>query len=303
MTLLSGDLTTPQRVANWFASPLTLPSTILTQLITSMSTMIQGKLNRARTFSQSFVRVFDGVGNMQIVLPDYPVTSVQSVQIGQRVIPPSILPLSGSAQPAGSNPGYGYRYIPWSGNLPGSPAVLEFAGGYFNQGAQNVRVQYTAGYLIQNEAWEITSGSGMNVVVLQPLGVWCRDNGVTLVDGTVLTPVTSGPPLGNDYVTPTDANPGAYTFSTATVGKEVLISYSFIPASLEEACIQMVAERYSYRSRVGDISKSLGGQETMRFFRGNTGMPWGRTGSLPPEVMDLLNDYISVLPPDIGAPL
>jgi hypothetical protein len=64
-----------------------------------------------------------------------------------------------------------------------------------------------------------------------------------------------------------------------------------------------VAERYAYRSRVGDISKSLGGQETMQFFRGNTGRPWSRTASLPPEVMDLINPYINVLPPTIGAPV
>jgi hypothetical protein len=65
----------------------------------------------------------------------------------------------------------------------------------------------------------------------------------------------------------------------------------------------MVVERYSYRGRVGDISKSLGGQETIRYMRGNSGRPWNTSSSLPPEVMDMIQPYISVLPPTIGSPL
>jgi hypothetical protein len=301
MTLASGDLTTPQRVSNWLASPPALPSVILSQLITSMSTVICGKLNRARTFSQTFTRTFDGVGNMQIVLPDYPVTKIVSVQNGQASVPQSILASPGLP---GSSPGYGYRCILWNGNLPGAPSVLEFAGGAFYVGAQNIKVTYVAGYLIQSELQTVSDPeSGPPIAqVDMPLGVWCRDGGVTLLDGTPLTAVTIR--VGNnEYIPPTDANPGLYTFSADLIGVPVLITYSFVPAALEEATIQMVAERYSYRSRVGDISKSLGGQETMRFFRGNTGRPWSNTSSLPPEVMDFIWDYVSVLPPVIGAPL
>ena len=45
----------------------------------------------------------------------------------------------------------------------------------------------------------------------------------------------------------------------------MLVSYSYIPADIEDACINMVAERYNYKSRIGYISKSLGGQETVTF--------------------------------------
>lgn len=293
MTLLSGDLTTPNRVATWMASAPTLPSNIINQLITSMTALIYGKLNRARLYSQIFTRVFDGVGNMQLVLPDWPVTAVKTLQQGSQLIQPSAL---------SSSPGYGYRFIPWSGNLPGDPSVIEFVGGYFYTKPQNVQVVYQAGYLIQNEIASVPTSVAYTITVQQPLGLWCRDNGVSYVNGAALVPVLSTPTQGQ-YIPPTDTAPGLYTFSSTDAGAALSISYSFIPADLEEACIQMIAERYSYRGRIGEISKSLGGQETIRFLRGSSGAPYGSTSALPPEVMDLINPYISVIYPAIGAPL
>lgn len=302
MSLLAGDLTTPARVNTWLANGLTLPSPILSQLIPSMTALIYNKLNRARGYSQTFQRTFDGVGNMQLVLPDYPVTAISAVQVGKAVIQRSVIPLGDAAQPANTGYGYGYRWVPWSGNLPGDPVVLEFAGGFFWQGAQNVQVTYTAGYLISSEPWTIPA-TPFQITVLQPQGVWCRDNGVVnATTGATMTAVASAPTTGQ-YIAPTDAAPGVYTFSSADEGVPVLISYSFIPADLEEACIQMIAERLSYRGRIGEISKSLGGQETIRFARGAMGPPYNRTSALPPEVMDLITPYISVIPPAIGAPV
>lgn len=303
MTLAAGDLTTPQRVAAWMANAPALPSPVLSQLVSSMTALIYSKLNRARLYNQVFTRVFDGVGNMQIVLPDWPVTSIISVQQGQCLIPQSVIPPSGQAQPPNTSPCYGYRIVPWNGNLPGDPAVLDFIGGYFYVSPQNITVTYNAGYLIPKEAQTIPAAPGPYIVtVSQPQGIWCRDNGVTYADGTAMTPVKILTGAGQ-YIPPTDDLPGVYTFDAADAGASVLISYSFVPADLEEACIQMVVERYSYRSRVGEISKSLGGQETVRFMRGGGGAPWNGTASLPPEVMDLIWPYVSVLPPAVGAPL
>jgi hypothetical protein len=303
MTLLAGDLTTQARVATWMSAGPTPPSSILQQLIGSMTALIYGKLNRARLYSQIFTRIFDGVGNMQIVLPDWPVTKIVSVQQGAAVIPLSVLPMPNSPQPSGTNPGYGYRYVPWQGNLPGDPAVIEFVGGFFYTRPQNVKITYQAGYAVSDEPWTVPAISPWQVTVLQQQGIWSRDGGVVYADtGVALVPVATGPTVGQ-YIPPTDANPGLYTFAAADAGAAVLISYSFIPADLEEACIQMVAERYTYRSRVGVLSQSLGGQETMRYLRGGAGRPWSGTSSLPPEVMDLIWPYCSVTPPAIGAPV
>lgn len=240
---------------------------------------------------------------MQLVLPDYPVTQIISVQQGAAFIPPSVLPVANQPYPVGTAPGYGYRFIPWAGNLPGDNAVLELNGGYFWTAPQNIRVMYVAGYLEQNEAQTVPDNVPWQITVNQPQGIWSRDNGVTYaLSGLALTPVKTitGP---GQYIAPPDTAPGLYTFGVGDEGAALLFNYSFIPADLEEACVQMVVERYNYRTRVGEISKSLGGQETMRYFRGNSGPPWNRTSSLPPEVNDLIQPYISVLPPVIGAPV
>lgn len=296
MSLRGGDLTTQQRVVNWLSAGPQLPSVVIGQLIPSMTGLIYGKLNRSRVYSQTFSRTFDGVGNMQLVLPDYPVTKILSVTQGQRVIPASVL-----GSPSQSS-GFGYRCPLWDGQLPGQNATLEFAGGYFWQGPQNVNVTYEAGYLISQEPATVPSVPTYTVTVEQAQGVWSRDNGVTYADGRPMVPVAALTAAGQ-YIPPPDTTPGLYTFDVADAGVDVLISYSFIPAPLEEACIQMIAERYSYRSRVGEVMKSLGGQETVRFWRGDSRWPWSKISSLPPEVMDLIFDYVNVVYPLVGAPL
>lgn len=298
MTLAAGDLTTPQRVVTWLGANISLPSPILTQLVSSMSAMIRSQLNRGQLYSRTFTQVFDGLGTMQIVLPSYPVTAILSLQMGATVVPPAPLPTpAGNYTEGYTGGGWGYRFPPWSGNPPGDNAVLDLIGGYFCLGAQNIKITYQAGYLVPLEAGTVPASSPYTITVVQPYGIWCRDNGVAYAStGVALTPVAANPTVGQ-YIPPVDSSPGIYTFSAADEGAALLLSYSFIPADLEEATIQMVAERYSYRSRVGEISKSLGGQETMRFLRG------GSKSGLPPEVMGLIMPYVNVVPPPIGSPV
>jgi hypothetical protein len=56
-----------------------------------------------------------------------------------------------------------------------------------------------------------------------------------------------------------------YEFSQADAGQGVYLNYDFIPADVEQACIEVTAERYKYRSRIGQASQSLGGQETASY--------------------------------------
>ena len=300
MSLSSGDLTTPARVGIWIPN-LQANSPTIQMLITAMSNLILSKLNRARLFSQSFTRTFDGVGNYQLVLPDYPVTGVTKIQMGSQIIQPYVLPTPTTGVIPNNSFGYGYRLVTWNGDLPGDPSILEFVNGFWYYGAQNIQVTYTAGYLISNEAQTIPTVTPFAITVDQPKGIWCRDNGVTFADGTALIAV-SGTPLTGQYNPPTDTTIGTYTFSAADTGKAVLISYSFVPADLELACIQMIAESNSYRNRIGEIEKSLGGQETIRYMRGGGG---GRQmfPELPPEVEAMIWPYVSVIHPALGAPV
>ena len=303
MTLLAGDLTTPARLSAWLPSPAASPPPLYSQLISSMTALLYNKLNRSRLFSQNFTRIIDGVGNYQIVLPDWPVTAISLVQIGGVSVPASPLPLINPVnnQVTVQGQGWGYRYVPWLGNLPGDPVILEFLNGAFWSGVQNIKVQYTAGYLVQNEPWTVPASPGpYTVTVLQQEGIWCRDNGVTYAaTGVALTPVKVLTAAGQ-YIPPVDTAPGAYTLDSADANAALLFNYSFIPADLEEACIQMVAERLAYRQRVGVLSQSLGGQETMSYLRGGGKYS---TMELPPEVEALIQPYVSVIPPSIGAPL
>lgn len=305
MTLAGGDLTTLSRLENWVEGATSNSSTILTQLITACSNGIKSKLNRANLYSQSYTRTFDGQGNYQLVLPDYPVTAITNVQMGAAIIGPSPLPNPVSGVYPPPSLGYGYRYEPWLGDLPGQPAILEFVNGTWWAGSQNIQITYTAGYLVASEPWTIPSNPGpYAVTTLQLMGFQCCDNGIVYASsGVALTPVANSSLLAaGKYVPPPDTSPGLYTFSASDAGAAVLVSYSYVPADLEEGCIQYIAERWSYRGRVGVVSKSLGGQETMRWLRG--GASRGQMfPELPPEVESLIWPYVSVVPPAIGAPV
>lgn len=301
VSLVNGDLTTPARAKVWIPELSASSDPILAQLISSMSGLIYSKLNRPRTFSQTFTRIIDGTGNYQILLPDYPVTGITSIQMGAIALQPYPLPNPTTAVVPDNTVGYGYRFSSWGGDLPGEPAMVEFVNGFFSRGNQNIKVVYTAGYLIANEAATIPASGTFAITVAQPQGIWCKDGGVVYAsDGVALTPVSALTGAGQ-YIPPTDSTLGTYTFDPADADAAVLISYSFIPTALEEACIQMVAERNSYRSRIGQIDRSLAGQETIRFFRGG-----GRNQAfvgMPPEVEDLIWPFVNVAPPVIGAPV
>jgi hypothetical protein len=303
VTLSAGDLTTLANAKLWLNVTNNTQDTFLTQLITRCTQLIYSKLNRARLYSQSFLRTFDGVGNYQLILPDYPVTAVAQVNMNAMAVKPYPLPAAGTSTIPPNTFGYGYRIPLWGGNLPGDPSVIEIVNGVFWAGVQNVQIAYTAGYL-EVEAQTVPGSPGpYTIAVNQPQGIWSRDNGVVYAaTGVALAPVPSAPAIGQ-YIPPSQLGGGVYTFAAADANAALLISYSFIPADLEEACIQMVAERNSYRGRVGIMDQSLGGQETMRFMRGAGPNPRAMDLGLPPEVESLIAPYVSTIPPLIGAPV
>ncbi len=303
MSLLNGDLTTLSRAENWISGVTSGSSTILQQLISAMSNQIYGKLNRGRIYSRNVVSTFDGTGTNQIVLLAYPVTSITQVQVGAAIIPASPLPNPTTGIAAGLNTGYGWRFVPWNGGLPGENCVLEFKSGYWWPGVQNIQVSYVAGYLIASEPQSVPASPGpYTVLVDQPNGIWSRDNGVVYASsGVALTPVTSSPTVG-EYIPPSDSGPGLYTFSSFDSSAALLISYSFIPSDLEQACIQLVAESWKYSGRVGMESQMLGGQESVRVLRGGIGRVQ-MFPDLPPEVDALISPYVNVVPPALGAPV
>ena len=86
--------------------------------------------------------------------------------------------------------------------------------------------------------------------------------------GQALVAVASDPAQGQ-YVPPNPLGGQAattnYTFNTLDIGQQVVLSYSYVPWAVEGIAKDLVAERWRYRTRIGEKSKTLGGQETAAF--------------------------------------
>ena len=72
---------------------------------------------------------------------------------------------------------------------------------------------------------------------------------------------TAGTPSTGQY----NVSSGVYTFAAADAGAAVLVSYGFIPAAINNACIEWVAERYRYRTRIGQSAQTVAGQQTASY--------------------------------------
>jgi hypothetical protein len=144
---------------------------------------------------------------------------------------------------------------------PGRPQAIYLCNQLFPRGRQNVAVTYQAGYAVSNEAALVPSSAPYQYVASAPYGAWACDLGIAYAaTGTPFTSV-GGTPAAGQY----EVSSGAYTFAAADAGNAVNVSYGFVPQDIAQVCTELVAERFLYRLRIGEASKSLGGQETVSF--------------------------------------
>lgn len=288
MTLAAGDLTTYAEVSQYLAS---VPSqAVLSGLVYRMSRAILGHLNRSTILPRSYTEQFNGSGTTSLVLPHWPVigSSLTQLLISGVSVPLAPQPIPGSALGVP----YGYRFQPQHGTPPGAAANVELVGGaYFRPGNQNIYVRYDAGYQVTGEAPTATPWTP-----LAPWGIWALDRGVVYAtSGAILTPILSGTPGVGQYVPPQPdllVSPTTqYVFNAADIASGLIITYGFVPADLEQACIEWIMERSSYRSRVGVRSQILATQESVTF----------SLAGIPEYLIPILSSYVSVLPPAIGA--
>lgn len=275
------DLTTLAAVKDWLTLTNTAPSnsdSVLKRQIKQASATIMSYLQRSSMVSQNYTDNFDGAGNQTFFLNQWPVTAVLSVTVDGQEVEQS----DDTREP-------GWVLAPWDGFPPGNPQQVALIGGYLaNCGSQNVRITYTAGYLVQNEA-QVVPSPGYAITVDQPMGFWCQNAGVTYADGTPLVQTTSKTPtLGQYYIPPESPNVdlGTYQFAAADADAGVLISYSYVPSTVDEACVNLVSERYKYRQRIGQRSQSQGGQTTNSY----------DPNQMPTYVKDALQPFKKVLP-------
>lgn len=246
-------LTQLSDVKAWCKVTATDDDVLLTRLIAQASRAIYAYLTTNTLFLQSFSDAYDGVDNTRLILKEWPVISVSSLYINGSSV---------TAAPAQPQQGAGYRVENYNGVPPGQPQALDVFCNRFWKGHQNIYVTYSAGYAVTNEAHTIPATSTYTITVNQTYGGWGQDDGVQSAAGVVFTAVI-GTPAATQYSV--DPATGIYTFNAANANTPMLISYSFVPADIEQACIEMVAERYMYKQRIGQKTKQLSGSETASY--------------------------------------
>lgn len=109
------------------------------------------------------------------------------------------------------------------------------------------------------------------------------------IDGLVIPPAPADGGFGAGFVfSPTELALRGYVFTrrAQNVAVTYTAGYSSVPADIAQACIELVAQRYRERSRIGEVSKALMSGETVTFSQKDMGE----------DVKTLLAQYRAVAP-------
>ncbi len=256
--MAASDLAVLADVKTWLAGSSGIGSSddaLISRLITDVSGAIAAYLGRPSLTPRALSERFDGNGRSRVFLPHYPVLQVTSLVIDNVAVEAAAAPAVGAPHTRG------YLLEIWDGLPPGRPQALDLFDMVYRKGRQNVVLSYSAGYAVESEAAAVPAAPGpYNVSVAAPFGPWASDGGVAYANGTALVAVAGSPSAGEYNV-----SGGVYTFAAANAGADVLISYGFIPAAINNACIEWVAERYRYRTRIGQNAQTVQGQQTASY--------------------------------------
>ncbi len=229
------DLTSLADCKTWLGLTSNGDDTLLAGLITSISQAVVADLGRA-ILPTLVTETFDGCDGESLPLRQWPVTSI----IGCN--------LDGVALGTSARPGQGGYVVDAADPAPpGGMQRLTYRGGVFRRGTANVAVTYRAGYEVLGESALVPLTAPYTVSALMPFGSWAIDTGVS------------------GAAAPYTVAAGVYTFTPAASGSQVSLSYGYVPADLARATLEWVADRYVARTRIGQSSKTLGGQETAGF--------------------------------------
>lgn len=252
------DLTTVDNFKSWYNfQGNAADERLIAQLIARRSDDIRAYLDRPTLLKHTFTEYRNGTGGSAIMLRQWPVIAVNTLTVDGVTISP------------GTPPASGYTVDVDDGFPPGRQSVLRLNGACyggafgsgFNKGNNNVVINYDAGYFVKDEAQTVPSATPYKVTAAQNFGSWVKDEGVKDTNGTVYTYTTSATPSSGQYT----VNNGVYVFNSAQAGVSMLISYDYVPNTIESACLEAVAERYSYRQHIGQKSHSAGGQVTTSY--------------------------------------
>lgn len=257
-------LTTLAAVKQWLGLDSTGADTVLSSTILAASQFVLNEANRETFAVKQYTEHFRGNGKSRMLLRNWPVLSIVSVGVQGASIPAAILGSAG---------------LPSNGFILSDPRqsnqAVELFGYCFPVNAY-CEIVYRAGY-----QWMSTFIPQADALTFTPTLLWLADGSVQIT-GVNATKVDANPSSGEYSV---DEN-GVYTFSLADAGKTCSISYSYVPGDLAFAVTELIGETYRRKDRIGLLSKSLGGQETVTFDR----------GGMTPAIKDWLQPFKNVIP-------
>jgi len=247
--MAQADLVSLENAKSWLSITTadTARDAALSRLITQISRAIHNTLNRQSLLPRLVTETYDGNGQTRILLRNWPAVSVTSLSIDGVLVPASTSVFM-----------MGYVLEPPDVEPPGSMQYLTLRGKKFSKGESNIQVSYTAGYLVSGEAAVIPVSP--HITTQNPYGAWACDYQVQFTDGTALTAVESTPQVSQYSV-----SNGVYTFADENAGRDVLLFYGFVPADLAQIALEWIAYRWASKDRIGQTSKSIGGQETVAY--------------------------------------
>lgn len=89
------------------------------------------------------------------------------------------------------------------------------------------------------------------------------------IDGLAIPPAPAdGTGFGAGYVfTPTELALRGYVFTRRSQNVSVTYTagYDSVPPDIVQACIELVCQRYRERVHIGEVAKTIGGNETVRY--------------------------------------
>jgi hypothetical protein len=274
------DLTTLANAKAWLSGNPPVGSqddALLGRLITEASRLLLSTISSPPLQSASYTDYYDGIDGDRLMMRRFPVTAVTALNVNGSAVAIAPPLTSGNVSP-------GYAFQQWNGIPPARTQLLYYRGGRFPRGSQNIAVTVTAGYLVASESQVAlsTASPAYSFPVNAPYGPWNADNGVVYANtGVALTKVGSAPAVGQYSVVA-----GVYQLSAADANAPLLVSYSFTPADLEQACIELVGERYRYKGRIGMVSESQGGHISTSFTQKD----------MSDHIKSILNQYKNVVP-------
>lgn len=176
----------------------------------------------------------NGTGARLLRVPEWPIVSVASLYLLGN---PVAVPVSADGL------AYGYQY---------DDKYLYLTGACFPNGYRTVAVSYSSGFQ-GTETDFIPANPGPYTVTPSNDGYAGQDGGVVFTaTGTALVPVGSNPATGQYAF-----SGGVYTYAAADAGREVTMTFYYVPGDVEQAVIETVGTSLAQRQQFGISSKHL----------------------------------------------